>query len=82
MNNFSEAVRDVVRAIPRGQVMTYGEVAKKAGFPGAARAVGSLMAKNYDQSVPCHRVVRADGVGEYNRGKQRKIELLKEEGVY
>jgi methylated-DNA-[protein]-cysteine S-methyltransferase len=41
--------------------MTYGEVAKKAGKPGAARLVGNIMAHNDDTTVPCHRVVRADG---------------------
>lgn len=76
--NFSEKVYDVVRDIPRGQVMTYAEVATKAGSPGASRAVGSLMAKNYDPKIPCHRVIRSDGgIGDYNRGgPQRKFELL------
>ncbi|MCC7289211.1 MGMT family protein [bacterium] len=82
MSDFSEKVLAVVRAIPRGQVMSYGEVAKQAGYPGAARAVGSLMKQNYDDSVPCHRVVRADGrAGRYNRGDANKIELLRNEGV-
>lgn len=79
--SFADRVRQVVRKIPAGKTMTYGEVAAKAGHPGAARAVGSIMAHNYDDSVPCHRVVRADGgVGDYNRGgPQRKMELLMEE---
>ncbi|MCW1930083.1 MAG: MGMT family protein [Candidatus Kerfeldbacteria bacterium] len=81
--NFAEKVRAVVRAIPKGKVMTYGDVAKKAGFPGAARAVGTVMKNNYDATVPCHRVVKADGsVGQYNRGgAQRKRALLKKEGA-
>jgi O-6-methylguanine DNA methyltransferase len=46
--------------------MTYGQVAAKAGKPGAARAVGTLMSKNYNPKIPCHRVVRSDGkVGGY-----------------
>ena len=82
MSDFSEKVLAVVRAIPRGQVMSYGEVAKQAGHPGAARAVGSLMKQNHDDSVPCHRVVRADGrAGRYNRGDANKIKLLRSEGV-
>lgn len=78
---FADRVRSVVRNIPAGKTMSYGEVARRAGVPGAARAVGSIMAHNYDESVPCHRVVRADGgVGDYNRGgPARKIELLMEE---
>ncbi|MFA6095368.1 MAG: MGMT family protein [Candidatus Paceibacterota bacterium] len=76
-------VQKVVRSIPRGSVMTYGEVAYKAGRPGAARAVGTIMSENDDTTVPCHRVIRADGkIGEYNglRGKKTKAELLKAEG--
>ncbi len=58
--------------------MTYGEVARRAGNPKAARAVGSLMSKNYDSRIPCHRVVHSDGrIGGYNRGgPARKIELI------
>ena len=81
--SFASAVSKVVRGIRRGQVMTYGTVAAKAGFPGAARAVGNLMKQNYDPAIPCHRVVRADGsLGEYNRGGiRKKREILAEEGV-
>jgi len=78
---FAERVYTVVSKIPKGKTMTYGEVAKKAGKPGAARAVGMFMANNYDPKIPCHRVVRSDGkVGNYNRGgTERKAELLREE---
>lgn len=66
---FSEKVKAVVRSIPRGNVMTYKEVAVAAGKPAAARAVANIMAKNYDPMVPCHRVIRSDGgLGGYNRG--------------
>ena len=79
---FASAVSRVVRGIRRGRVMTYGTVAARAGFPGAARAVGTLMRKNFDPRVPCHRVICADGrVGHYNRGEARKVALLREEGV-
>lgn len=61
--------------------MTYGEVARRAGKPGAARAVGNILSKNYDPKIPCHRVIRADGgMGGYNRGVNKKIDLLKKEG--
>jgi methylated-DNA-[protein]-cysteine S-methyltransferase len=78
---FADRVRAVVRRIPVGKTMSYGEVARRAGHPGAARAVGSIMAHNYDPDVPCHRVVRADGgVGDYNRGgPSAKMALLMEE---
>ena len=80
---FGDRVRAVVREIKKGETMTYGEVAKRAGAPGAARAVGTIMANNYDKTVPCHRVIRADGkIGNYNRGgSTRKRELLKAEGA-
>jgi len=82
MTEFSNSVLQVVREIPRGQVMSYGEVAKQAGRPGAARAVGSIMKQNFDPTVPCHRVIRADGKpGRYNRGDEHKAELLRSEGA-
>jgi O-6-methylguanine DNA methyltransferase len=82
-NTFTEKVRDVVRNIPRGKTMTYGQVAEKAGNKGAARVVGSVMKANYDPEIPCHRVLRSDGkIGDYNRGgSAAKLKLLKEEGA-
>jgi len=80
---FAEKVRAVVRKIPKGKTMTYKQIAEKAGAPGAARAVGSIMKANYDESVPCHRVLRSDGkIGEYNRGgPEAKRALLIKEGA-
>ena len=60
-SRFAERVRAIVRKIPKGKTMTYGEVACAAGHPGAARAVGLIMSGNTDKGVPCHRVVRRDG---------------------
>jgi len=83
MKNFAEKVREVVRGIPRGMTMTYKGVAKKAGSPGASRAVGNLMAANFNPKIPCHRVIRSDGkVGGYNRGgPAKKRALLIKEGA-
>lgn len=80
---FADQVRKVVRSIPKGSTMTYSAVAKLAGHPGAARAVGTIMANNFDKSVPCHRVIRSDGkIGEYNRGGTKaKGALLVKEGA-
>ncbi len=82
MKSFTEKVRDVVRKIPKGKVLTYGQVASKAGSPNASRAVGTVMANNFDPTVPCHRVIRSDGkIGNYNRGgSSAKRKLLIEEG--
>lgn len=83
MSEFADKVREVVRQIPEGEVMSYGAVAAAAGKPAAARAVGVIMSKNFNPDIPCHRVVRADGcVGGYNRGGARvKSRLLRCEGV-
>ena len=79
---FAKKVYAVVAKIPKRKVLTYGQVAKKAGKPGAARAVGMFMSNNYNTKIPCHRVVRSDGkIGNYNRGgSERKAEILREEG--
>jgi O-6-methylguanine DNA methyltransferase len=82
MKTFQEKVLAIVQKIPRGSVLTYAQVAKKAGSPNAARSVGSIMKKNYRPEIPCHRVIRSDGkIGDYNRGGRNiKLELLREEG--
>ncbi len=83
MKTFKEKVIDVVKQIPKGSVLTYKQVAKRAGNEKASRRVGTVMAENQDKSVPCHRVIRSDGkVGEYNglQGKS-KLDLLKQEGI-
>ena len=70
-----------MRQIPKGETKSYGEVARAIGHPRAARAVGTVMKNNYDPTVPCHRVIRADGkIGGYNRGGERaKKRLLERE---
>lgn len=81
MISFEKKVLDIVKKIPKGSVLTYKEVAKRSGNENASRAVGSLMAKNQDTNIPCHRVVKSDGsVGEYNglRGKSKSVLLIKE----
>ena len=79
--SFTDRVRRVVAAIPRGQVLTYQQVARRAGSPRAYRAVGTIMKHNFDPAIPCHRVIKSNGeVGEYNRGQKNKIAKLKSEG--
>ena len=83
MKTFTEKVLIVVKNIPKGEVMTYKQVAEKAGSPKASRAVGTIVAKNRDKHIPCHRVIRSNGrIGMYNglRGKSKET-LLKKEGV-
>ena len=84
MLNFSEQVSEVVRKIPRGEFLTYKEVAKLAGRPRACRAVGNILNKSASRRtmIPCHRVIRADGkIGGYRCGTKRKIALLEKEGI-
>jgi len=82
MSIFTERVRKIVKQIPKGETRTYKQVAALAGSPNASRAVGNIMKGNFDESIPCHRVVRSDGgLGGYNRGESEKIRKLKEEGA-
>jgi len=79
---FKIRVLTIVSKIPKGKTMSYMEVAEAAGSPGAFRAVGTIMKNNHDSKIPCHRVIRSDGnVGQYNRGSEKKIQLLKREGA-
>jgi methylated-DNA-[protein]-cysteine S-methyltransferase len=80
---FLERCAQELRAIPRGEVVTYGELAALAGSPGAARAAGSFCARNrLGLFVPCHRVVSAAGLGSYGSyGLGYKRRLLELEGV-
>lgn len=97
----AEQVYELCRLVPAGRVVTYGEIARKLGCPGAARLVGQHLSKNTrsfmtaasttldTDLIPCHRVVKRDRtLGGYHgrtdtesREMQRKIELLKAEGI-
>ena len=82
MLSFKESVLRVVKNIAKGETKTYKEVAFLTGRPKAWRAVGNILNKNKDKSIPCHRVIRSDGkIGGYNRGEKKKKELLKKEGA-
>ena len=82
MTEFKKRVYEVVKRIPRGEVLTYKEVAKLVGRPLAFRAVGNALNKNpFAPAVPCHRVIRSDGrAGGYAQGTRAKIRILKQEG--
>lgn len=56
-----EAILAAVRAIPRGAVAGYGEIARRAGLPGRARMVAQVLSVNDDVQLPWHRVLRSDG---------------------
>jgi O-6-methylguanine DNA methyltransferase len=89
--SWDQTVLAAVRAIPRGATAGYGEVARRIGRPGAARAVGGAVGRNpVGLLVPCHRVIAGDGtLGGYGVGTwggreaalELKRELLALEGV-
>lgn len=83
MTLFQRKVYDFVRKIPKGSVATYSQVARAIGSPKAWRAVGNVLAKNEDiKDIPCHRVIKDNmEVGKYRYGKNKKISLLKSEGI-
>ncbi|HNY97752.1 MAG TPA: MGMT family protein [Candidatus Pacearchaeota archaeon] len=79
--SFKRRVLAVVSKIPKGKILTYKEVAMRAGNVLAARAVGSILSKNYNPDIPCHRVINSDGsLGGYNRGIKNKLVILRKEG--
>ncbi len=82
---FQRRVLEETRKVPRGQVSTYAEIARRIGNPKAVRAVGQALRRNpIPIVVPCHRVIASDGtLGGYggNLRDKRKIELLRLEGV-
>jgi methylated-DNA-[protein]-cysteine S-methyltransferase len=81
--DFELALTDALRRVPRGEVVTYAELAALAGRPRAPRAAGTFCARNrFSLVVPCHRVVGADGIGSYGSlGVEYKRRLLELEGV-
>jgi methylated-DNA-[protein]-cysteine S-methyltransferase len=79
---FRARLLEATSSIPYGEVATYGEVARLAGRPGAARAAGGALAANpLAIVVPCHRVVAAGGIGGYGPGLEVKRTLLALEGA-
>jgi methylated-DNA-protein-cysteine methyltransferase-like protein len=79
VTNFEDAVVDVLLRLELGDVVTYGEVAAEAGYPGAARAVGTIL-RTSDADLPWWRVV---GSGGHIRtpNPDRQVRLLTDEGV-
>ncbi|MFD6178996.1 MULTISPECIES: methylated-DNA--[protein]-cysteine S-methyltransferase [unclassified Isoptericola] len=84
--DFDRRVYEVVRTIPAGATLTYGEVASRLGSPGAAQAVGQALGRNpFPPIVPCHRVLAAGRrVGGFSArgGRRTKLRMLDAEGVH
>ncbi|MEN8240356.1 MAG: methylated-DNA--[protein]-cysteine S-methyltransferase [Chloroflexota bacterium] len=85
LTDFQCDVLKLVQAIPFGTVATYGDLADKLSNPNASRAVGQVLRRNpLPIIIPCHRIVKAGGnIGGYGGilGSERKVALLKHEGV-
>jgi methylated-DNA-[protein]-cysteine S-methyltransferase len=82
MKTFKEKVLEVVSNIKKGKTLTYKEVARLSGNEKASRSVGNILNKNYNPNIPCHRVIKSNGlIGGYNRGEKNKVKILKSEGV-
>jgi O-6-methylguanine DNA methyltransferase len=79
--SFRRRVLNAVRRIPIGRVATYGDIARLAGKPRAARAVGNIMRDCRARDVPCHRVIAAGGsIGGYSDLPVKRA-LLRAEGL-
>jgi methylated-DNA-[protein]-cysteine S-methyltransferase len=76
-------VYELLLAIPPGKVSTYGDIANALGHPHAARLIGNILKRNPNPiQVPCHRIVKSNGMlGGYMYGISMKKQLLKEEGI-
>jgi methylated-DNA-[protein]-cysteine S-methyltransferase len=81
-SSFFGRCASALRGVPRGEVVSYGELAALAGAPRAARAAGTFCARSHlSIFVPCHRVVAAEGLGSYGSyGVEYKRRLLVLEG--
>ena len=81
--NLEQKIYKKLLEVPKGQITTYGELAKAVGLKNGQRIIGKIMNKNpYPVIVPCHRVVMSTGkIGGYAYGEHIKIKLLNDEGI-
>ncbi len=81
--SLEEKIYKKLLEVPKGQITTYGELAKAVGLKNGQRVVGKIMNKNpYPVIIPCHRVVMSTGkIGGYAYGENIKTKLLNDEGI-
>ncbi len=81
--NLDEKIYKKLLEVPKGQITTYGELARAVGLKNGQRVVGKMMNKNpYPVIIPCHRVVMSTGkIGGYAYGENVKIKMLNDEGI-
>jgi methylated-DNA-[protein]-cysteine S-methyltransferase len=81
--NLDQKIYKKLLKVPKGQITTYGELAKAVGLKNGQRVVGKTMNKNpYPVIIPCHRVIKSDGkIGGYAYGDVIKSNMLTKEGI-
>ena len=81
--NLDEKIYKKLLEVPKGQITTYGELARAVGLKNGQRIVGKMMNKNpYPVIIPCHRVVMSTGkIGGYAYGENVKTKMLNDEGI-
>ena len=81
--NIEQKVYTKLLNVPKGQITTYGDLAKAVGLKNGQRMIGKIMNKNpYPVLIPCHRVVMSTGkIGGYAYGEDVKLKMLSDEGV-
>jgi len=81
--NLEQKIYKKLLQVPKGKIITYGELARAVGLKNGQRVVGKIMNKNpYPVIIPCHRVVMSTGkIGGYAFGEHIKIKLLNDEGI-
>jgi methylated-DNA-protein-cysteine methyltransferase-like protein len=80
----AERILAAIRAVPRGSVVGYGQIAQRAGLPGRARLVARILAQNDDPALPWHRILRSDGRIAFAAGSpgfEEQARRLRAEGV-
>jgi len=81
--NLQQKIYKKLLKVPKGQITTYGDLAKAVGLKNGQRVVGQIMNKNpYPVIIPCHRVVMSTGkIGGYAYGEHVKTKMLNDEGI-
>jgi methylated-DNA-protein-cysteine methyltransferase related protein len=80
----ADRILAAIRAVPRGQVAGYGEIARRAGLPGRARMVAKLLSGNDDDALPWHRILKSDGRIAFPQDSPyfiEQVQRLRAEGV-
>ena len=84
-NDAGRRIRDAIRAVPPGEVASYGEIARRAGLPGRARLVARVLATGSEPGLPWHRVLRSDGRIAFpagSEGFEEQVRRLQADGVH